>query len=90
MPTRQFIVYGLVQGVGFRYHTLQMAKCLQLNGYVRNNSDGSVTCVAVGTGRQLEQLHQWLHTGPDYAAVTRIEVLDAPALNEEFTSFTIR
>jgi acylphosphatase len=33
---------GRVQGVGFRYHTLQVAKQFDLSGYVRNLSDGRV------------------------------------------------
>ena len=33
---------GRVQGVGFRYHTLQVAKQFDVSGYVRNLSDGRV------------------------------------------------
>ena len=35
-------IYGLVQGVGFRYTTIHLAKDLGVNGFVRNESDGSV------------------------------------------------
>ena len=39
---------GHVQGVGFRYHTLQIAKEFELSGFVRNLSDGRVELEAEG------------------------------------------
>ena len=39
---------GRVQGVGFRYHTLQVAKEFDVSGYVRNLSDGRVQLEAEG------------------------------------------
>ena len=39
---------GRVQGVGFRYHTLQVAKQFDVSGYVRNLSDGRVQLEAEG------------------------------------------
>lgn len=39
---------GRVQGVGFRYHTLQIAKEFEVSGYVRNLIDGRVQLEAEG------------------------------------------
>ncbi len=39
---------GRVQGVGFRYQTLQIAQGYEVNGYVKNLSDGRVHLVAEG------------------------------------------
>ncbi len=39
---------GRVQGVGFRYHTLQIAREFEVSGTVRNLSDGRVELVAEG------------------------------------------
>jgi acylphosphatase len=39
---------GRVQGVGFRYHTLQIAKEFEVSGYVRNLVDGRVHVEAEG------------------------------------------
>lgn len=39
---------GRVQGVGFRYHTLQVAKEFDLSGYVCNLRDGRVLLEAEG------------------------------------------
>ena len=40
---------GRVQGVGFRYYTLQVAKEFEVSGYVRNLPDGRVQLEAEGT-----------------------------------------
>lgn len=39
---------GRVQGVGFRYHTLQLAKGFEVSGYVKNLPDGRVLVEAEG------------------------------------------
>jgi acylphosphatase len=39
---------GRVQGVGFRYQTLQIAKGFEVSGYVRNLPDGRVQLEAEG------------------------------------------
>lgn len=39
---------GRVQGVGFRYQTLQVAKGFEVAGYVRNLPDGRVQLEAEG------------------------------------------
>jgi acylphosphatase len=41
-------VHGLVQGVGYRWYARQMARRLNLSGYVRNRSDRTVEVVAQG------------------------------------------
>ena len=39
---------GRVQGVGFRYHALRIAKEFDVSGYVRNLDDGRVQLEAEG------------------------------------------
>lgn len=53
MITKQFFVFGLVQGVGFRFFTLQQAGKLGLKGTVSNRIDGSVEVIAQGTEDQI-------------------------------------
>lgn len=48
METREIHVYGLVQGVGFRWCTQILAKKFFLKGWVRNENDGSVTILVQG------------------------------------------
>ena len=46
---------GLVQGVGFRYTTRQIAARFQVTGYVRNLPDGRVLLVAEGLPEELDR-----------------------------------
>ena len=58
--TRQFLVSGRVQGVGFRDATRTRANELGLAGWVRNLSDGRVEVQAAGSGEKLDALADWL------------------------------
>ena len=73
MKTQQFIVYGRVQCVGFRYFTYREAQRLGIFGWVKNQNDGSVAVLAQGTEQQLAAFQQWLHKGPKTANVTHLE-----------------
>jgi acylphosphatase len=67
------VVHGDVQGVGFRYFVQRRAHQLGLQGWVRNNDDGTVELVAEGGRDQLEQLKRALQEGPRMARVDRVE-----------------
>jgi acylphosphatase len=45
---------GRVQGVGFRYATLHLAKAFPVTGYVRNLGSGDVELVAEGEGADVQ------------------------------------
>lgn len=66
-------VRGVVQGVGFRYHTMKKASELGVYGYVRNESDGSVYIEAEGDENSVQQFLEWCHIGPGWARVTNVE-----------------
>lgn len=68
----QFTVYGVVQGVGFRYATWRKANEYGLAGAVRNLADGSVLVIACGEEAQLAQLRDWLWLGPRYSRVDNV------------------
>ena len=63
---------GRVQGVGFRYFVLRRGMELGLAGWVANESDGSVRCVAEGPRGQLEALLETMERGPAGAVVERV------------------
>jgi acylphosphatase len=77
------LVYGIVQGVGFRYFTQQEAHLLGLSGHATNLADGSVEVVAQGESKAVDKLIEWLKSGPRTASVDSIEVteLDSSAAN---------
>lgn len=68
------IVHGRVQGVSFRYYTVNRARELRLTGYVCNRWDESVEVVAEGPRADLEQLLSFLRVGPRAAFVTNVDV----------------
>jgi len=82
-------VQGRVQGVSFRYYTMEMARRLNVRGYVRNRWDGSVEVVAEGEEARARKLLEWLHTGPRWARVDRVEV-EWGEPTGEFKRFEVR
>jgi acylphosphatase len=82
-------VSGTVQGVGFRYSTLDMARRLGLTGWVRNLPDGGVEVVAEGERPALERLRDYLNRGPTGARVSRVDASWATA-TDEFKTFAVR
>jgi acylphosphatase len=66
-------IFGLVQGVGFRYSTREKAQRLGLKGYVRNMADGSVEVYAEGKKEMIEDFLAWLKKGPPGASVRQVD-----------------
>ncbi|WP_285241421.1 acylphosphatase [Pseudarthrobacter sp. MEB009] len=66
-------VFGVVQGVGFRYRTMGQAEELGLTGEARNLDDGSVAVVAEGPEAQVRKLLAWLTSGRAPGKVERVE-----------------
>jgi acylphosphatase len=83
------LVHGRVQGVSFRYATIQTADRLRLTGWVANRWDGTVETVAEGPRSDLGKLLSFLHKGPPSAWVERVDV-DWQAATGEFKGFRIR
>ncbi len=76
-------IEGHVQGVGFRYWTLQAAVGLGLTGFVRNRRDGGVEASLHGPSAGVDDMIGRCHKGPRGALVARVEVLaesDPPPL----------
>jgi len=69
------VIRGRVQGVFFRAFVRDQAKALGLAGYVKNKSGGgSVEVHAEGEKDKLEELLDYLRTGPSRARVDRVDV----------------
>jgi len=82
-------ISGRVQGVGFRYSTLQEAKRLGLTGWVRNTFDNKVEAVFEGDENIIEEMLSWCNKGPSMAFVSSVEI-HKEIYREEFNNFTIR
>ncbi len=84
---RHIIFTGRVQGVGFRFTTLDLANRYRLTGFVRNCADGAVELVAQG---QLEQIHDLLRDIQDKYKdyITETKINETPS-NSQFKDFKI-
>ncbi|MCP5367340.1 MAG: acylphosphatase [Hyphomicrobiales bacterium] len=70
---------GRVQGVWFRGWTVQEATALGLDGWVRNNFDGTVEAVFSGDARAVDRMVALCRQGPRFARVDSLNVAPAPA-----------
>ncbi|HEC79493.1 MAG TPA: acylphosphatase [candidate division WOR-3 bacterium] len=68
------IIQGLVQGVGYRFFTVEQAKRFNIRGYVKNLPDGSVEVIAEGEEKNINDFIEQLKIGPASAQVTDVEV----------------
>jgi acylphosphatase len=75
-------VRGLVQGVGFRWATIDHARSLGLGGWVRNRPDGTVEAVFEGPRARVESMLLWCRRGPSGALVEGVETAAEPVLGE--------
>ena len=76
MLSVRLIVRGRVQGVGFRYATVEQGRRLGLNGWARNLPDGAVEVMAAGDAAAVERLVAWCRQGPSSARVATIERIE--------------
>jgi len=83
------IVRGRVQGVGFRQFVAQRAIALGVRGWVGNEPDGSVRCVAEGVRADLDALLAALELGPAGARIGRVSA-DWSAAVGSLDGFEIR
>jgi acylphosphatase len=82
-------VRGRVQGVGFRWYVLEMARELKLAGWVRNRPDGNVEIAAAGDRDALAKLESAVKAGPAGARVEEVRRLDAIVAQSLVSPFAI-
>ncbi len=81
-------IQGKVQGVNYRYNTLQAARRHNVTGWVKNLSDGDVQAVFEGEEDQVRRLIDWCREGSPAAHVENIDV-DWQESAGEFSAFDI-
>jgi acylphosphatase len=87
--TTRFEIFGMVQGVGFRWFVARHARSLGLTGYARNLPNGSVEVVVDGPEEAIPELERMLRSGPASAQVERVERSAEPAANLTGKSFDV-
>ena len=82
MIRKHIIFYGSVQGVGFRYYSVNKARQLGLTGWVRNLYDGTVEMEVQGEEQAIDELIMFL----DRQRYIRIEKMDVKSqtLQDEY------
>jgi acylphosphatase len=80
---------GRVQGVGFRWFIVRRATELGLTGWVANELDGSVRCVAEGPPDAIDRIEAIIRRGPEGAIVDDVRTVRMPATGG-FGSFGVR
>ena len=67
-------VHGFVQGVGFRDFLMMAAQQNQLDGWVRNRSDGSVEALVSGATKSVEAFVSSATKGPQGAKISAVDL----------------
>ena len=67
-------ISGRVQGVTFRMWTRREAELLRLDGWVRNEEDGSVTALIAGPELAVAMMIERLWKGPPGASVSNVRL----------------
>ncbi|RAZ93010.1 acylphosphatase [Mesorhizobium hawassense] len=70
-------ISGHVQGVSYRVWTRGEAVRLGLTGWVRNESDGSVSALIAGADAAVAAMIDRLWQGPRGAEVSKVEIEDS-------------
>ena len=82
-------VLGDVQGVGFRFFVRKVASNLSVAGWVRNETDGTVSIVAEGPVGDLNKLLDSVRKGPAAADVDDVEASWSTAFGD-FEGFHVK
>ena len=82
------VITGRVQGVWFRVETKTAAEARGVNGWVRNEPDGSVAGVFEGLKPNVDRLLEWCRQGPPRARVDDVQLQWEP-YQGQFEDFRI-
>ncbi len=86
---RKHVIFkGRVQGVGFRYYCLGIARRMKLTGWVRNLYNGDVEMEVQGDSKDIEMYLYKIKQGDGFIRVDEMEVTPAEVLEEN--KFIIR
>ncbi|MBC8172381.1 MAG: acylphosphatase [Chitinophagales bacterium] len=72
MIQRRIKITGQVQGVFYRASAKQIADALDINGWIRNNADGSVLAYVSGEEKSVTKFIEWCWQGPQNAIVSNV------------------
>ena len=80
---RRLLISGRVQGVFFRDWTVRNATELNLDGWIRNRSDGTVEALFVGPEEDVNKIIKFCRNGPPRSKVDGIEISEAIGITKK-------
>lgn len=89
MKICHLLIFGFVQGVGFRKFVEKEARKLGLVGWVRNLPEGTVEAEVAGPQEKVEQLIEECKKGPFLSEVKAVEV-EWEEKDFDYTEFVLR
>jgi acylphosphatase len=81
-------IKGKVQGVGYRLAAAELARSLELTGFIFNDADGSVIVEAEGEDPALAEFLLWSRHGPRGAEVREVVEDDLPVQGDRSFEIT--
>lgn len=75
---KRLVIFGRVQGCGFRRRIRDMAEQVGVAGWVWNNQNGSVTAEMQGTEEQIKKTLELVENSSNLIKIREIDIVDIP------------
>lgn len=73
----ELVIRGDVQGVSYRYFARDIAKKMGVKGWIRNESEGSITAVIEGDDERVDNFVNWCRQGSPMSTVEGVDLTDS-------------
>jgi len=73
---KHVLIFGRVQGVGFRYWLYEKAIKKNIRGWVKNTIQGQVEALLIGDNENVNNLIKQCKQGPYSSNVTQVKIQD--------------
>ena len=73
---KHLLIFGKVQGVGFRYWLYEKAIKKNIRGWVKNKITGEVEALLIGDDENVDEIIKLCKKGPHSSNVTQIIIQD--------------
>ena len=70
------LIFGKVQGVGFRYWLYEKANKKNIHGLVKNKITGEVEALLIGNDEDVYEVIKQCEKGPHSSNVTQVKIQD--------------
>ena len=76
-------ISGRVQGVFYRWYTIQKAKQLGISGWIRNRRDGRVETIIIGPKVKINQMLAWFWQGSPLSKVEEVKIISQKSTKKD-------